>query len=424
VSVLDFLCDIRFHKSYVLPPNLDTGRHAPYRVSYADYGDPDSNAVVLFCGALMGTRFCYSLLDQMAKEYKVRIIHPDRPGIGGSQSVDLDKRIQTWLEMVPLLLAHLNITHVSLASHSGGDVYLLNTLLTYPYLLHPGTPYVCFFAPWVHHSNSKISQLRAAELLPAPLLGKFVSVVRFVNDNATPLAGLGGNFMQGIRYSMHRCNSNPGPEPALAPIPLTPACLAMRTRGTSLLSHDSPAELSLDDDAVVEELRSHIASFLFAECMDGISADVQLFLRKPHSIAWCSSVYWSDFDYAVPLISKMISEEDDIDGLGRAWTIDTFHAQTDAMVGEKGKVWFDSCWMTHQSTLAPIEKVDQCSSYLPLRNAYQYRSQVVEGAEHNYLMDPAFGASGIWLQRVRDAFPDPVEVRSPVVNHQMTLTRC
>lgn len=27
-------------------------------------------------------------------------------------------------------------------------------------------------------------------------------------------------------------------------------------------------------------------------------------------------------------------------------------------------------------------------------------------------MDPAFGASEIWLQRVRDAFPTPVEVRS------------
>lgn len=51
--------------------------------------------------------------------------------------------------MVPLLLAHLDIAHVSLASHSGGDIYLLNTLLTYPSLLHPETPYVCFFAPWV-----------------------------------------------------------------------------------------------------------------------------------------------------------------------------------------------------------------------------------------------------------------------------------
>ena len=61
----------------------------------------------------------------------------------------LSKALLTDAEMVPSLLAHLNITHVSLASHSGGDIYLLNTMLTYPCLLHPETPYVCFFAPWV-----------------------------------------------------------------------------------------------------------------------------------------------------------------------------------------------------------------------------------------------------------------------------------
>ncbi|KAH9877319.1 hypothetical protein IAQ61_002683 [Plenodomus lingam] len=68
-----------------------------YRTSYADFGDVESNAVILFCGALMGTRFCYSPLDQLAKAYNVRILHPDRPGIGGSDSVELDKRIQIWL---------------------------------------------------------------------------------------------------------------------------------------------------------------------------------------------------------------------------------------------------------------------------------------------------------------------------------------
>ncbi|KAF3048761.1 hypothetical protein E8E11_007087 [Didymella keratinophila] len=274
MSVLNFLCDVRFHKSYVLPSNPHTGRHNPFRVSYADYGDAESNAVVLFCGALMGSRFCYSPLHQLAKAYNVRIIHLDRPGIGGTQAVDLDKRIQTWLEMVPSLLAHLNITHVSLASHSGGDIYLLNTMLTYPCLLYPETTYVCFFAPWVHHSHSKIHQLRAADLLPAPVFGKFISVVKFVNDNVTPLAGLSGGFVQGIRDSMHRSNSRPpsGPTPAL--IPLTPTTMSMRTRGTSLFSHDEETELSLDDGSVVEELRGHITAFLFAESMDSIKSDV------------------------------------------------------------------------------------------------------------------------------------------------------
>jgi hypothetical protein len=239
-----------------------------------------------------------------------------------------------------------------------------------------------------------------------------MSVVRFVNDNVTPLAGLRGSLLQGIKDSMHRLSSAP------APIPLTPTALSTRTRATSLFSHEGSGKLSLDDDSVVEELRKHIIEFLFAECMDGISADVQLFLRKPHSIAWCSpSVFWSDFDYAVPLISKIINEEEGPDSFGRSWVIDTFHAQMDAMVGEKGKIWFDSCWMSRQFSSDFLLEERASPAYSNIRNGYKYRSQVVEGTEHNYLMDPAFGASETWLQRVRDAFPVPIEVCQLISNH-------
>jgi pimeloyl-ACP methyl ester carboxylesterase len=97
MGALEFICDRRFHRSFVLPANPETGRHKPYRVSYSDFGDANSNAVVLFCGALFGSRLCYAPLDSLAKAHNVRIIHPDRPGVGGSDSVELEKRIQTWL---------------------------------------------------------------------------------------------------------------------------------------------------------------------------------------------------------------------------------------------------------------------------------------------------------------------------------------
>jgi hypothetical protein len=97
MRVLQFLSDRRFHCSYILPPDPDTGRDDLHRFSYADFGDSRSNAVVFFCGALMGTRFCYSPLDQLANEHNVRMIHVDRPGIGGSDPIELEKRIQIWL---------------------------------------------------------------------------------------------------------------------------------------------------------------------------------------------------------------------------------------------------------------------------------------------------------------------------------------
>jgi hypothetical protein len=107
MGVLEFLSDRRFHRSYVLPPNLETGRELAHRFSYADFGDPSSNAVVFFCGALMGTRFCYSPMDQLANAYNVRILHVDRPGIGGSDPIELEKRIQIWLGQI------LSITRIT-----------------------------------------------------------------------------------------------------------------------------------------------------------------------------------------------------------------------------------------------------------------------------------------------------------------------
>jgi hypothetical protein len=96
-EILEFLSDRRFHRSYVLPPAPETGRNNSHRFSYADFGDPHSNAVVFFCGGLMAARFCYSPLDQLAKRHNVRIVHVDRPGIGGTEPINLEKRIQIWL---------------------------------------------------------------------------------------------------------------------------------------------------------------------------------------------------------------------------------------------------------------------------------------------------------------------------------------
>lgn len=92
-----YLCQPRFHKTYTLPPNPDTGRLRPYRFSYSDFGDRSSNAVVLFCGGLMATRLCYTPLDQLANAHNVRILHVDRPGIGKSSTVKLERRVQLWL---------------------------------------------------------------------------------------------------------------------------------------------------------------------------------------------------------------------------------------------------------------------------------------------------------------------------------------
>ncbi|KAL6711222.1 hypothetical protein ACN47E_005753 [Coniothyrium glycines] len=406
MDALEFICDRRFHRSFTLPPNPDIGRETSYRVSYSDFGDSQSNAVVLLCGALMGMRLSYSPLDQLAKAYNVRIIHPDRPGIGGSDSVELEKRVEIWLELVPQLLAHLDIPYVSLASHSGGDVYLLNTLLAYPQLLHPQTPYVCFFAPWVHPTHSKVAHMWATSMLPAPMIGKFASLVKFVNENVVPLSGMSDGVVQGIKDVLLHSTSGP------APVALTPH--TTRSRETSLASRRDLYNLPLDDPDIVEDLRQHITTFLFAESIDGISADAQLFMRKPSSLSWCSpSLLWSDIDFAASLLSTMIESDSRLDGHSRTWVIDAFHAESDDMVGEKGKQWFDDCWMSNRASESGVESSIAGPSEPSAHAPYFYRSSTVEDGDHNFLMDPAFGASEIWLQRVREAVPESGEIRSP-----------
>lgn len=275
--------------------------------------------------------------------------------------------------MVPQLLAHLNISHVSVASHSGGDIYLMNLILAYPHLLHPKHPYVCFFAPWVHYSHSRRTHLLATQLLPASIIGKFGALGKFVNQNVVPLAGLSGAFVHGISGPLLHPNATAAPVALM----VSPTSDTERPSGSSV---GEIPEIGLDDPQVVEELREHIMKLLYAENVDGVSHDTQLFLRR--SVQWnAPSVDWNDFDDAVKLLARRISEED---WISRIWAIDCFQAEQDQLTGEKGKKWFNDIWVPSQS--------------------YTFRSEDVKGTEHNFLMDPAFGASEKWLQRVSAAW--------------------
>lgn len=377
-DVLEFLCDRRFHKQLTLPPGQISGRSTPYRISYSDYGDPTSTAVVLFFGGLMGGRFSYSPLDQLAKTHGVRIIHADRPGVGGSDPVAIEDRIPTYIAAIPHLLAHLGIQHVSLASHSFGTIYLLNTLLIYPHLLHPQKPYVAFFAPWVHPSHTKIAHLQAAEMLPAAMIGKFASLAKFVNGNILPLAGMSAGLSTSIVN---------GVKDSLPQVPLQPSVTREHATGAG-----GYTELNLSAPDVLKELRTLIPTYLFAEQTSGVGHDTQLCLRKPRSIPWCTPIApWDDFPDAIRLLAKNINGDQQMGQHWRAWNLDTFHAETDGMVGEKGRVWFDECWAGQINGSAGM-------------GDYMYNSQVVEDADHDFILDPGFGASAMWLQRVASAF--------------------
>ncbi|KAF2500610.1 hypothetical protein BU16DRAFT_253369 [Lophium mytilinum] len=380
---IEFLCDIRFHKSIVLPPDPTKGRLNPLRVSYSDYGyhdplHPESEAVVLFCGPLMGGRIAYAQLDSLLKRHRVRIIHPDRPGIGGSDPVKLQNRISTWLDLVPYLLNHLSIPHVSLASHSGGCIYLFNTLLALPHILHPSTPYLALFAPWVHYSHTNNTSLALTKYLPTAAVGKFGALARFVNNNLTPVVGYSGSLLNQLKHQS----------------PVAPPAAAA-TSATSGLDDAAAAGPTADAALFTKALSSTALTYIFAEASNGFSEDAKLFLHKGAHTAWScpdattGAPAWTDTDGFVPLLCAQVF----LNSITGALAVDVFHAASDNMVGEKGQKWFDECW--------DAERWPQ-----GVRERMSYRSQVGPvGTDHNFLIGEEWGLSEEWAGRVRESFP-------------------
>lgn len=282
--------------------------------------------------------------------------------------------------MLPKLLAHLGIQHVSLAAHSFGTVYAINFLLLHPELLHPERPYAAFWAPWVSPVHSGVRHLQAAGLLPASVIGKFSGLASFVNRSVVPALGLSSGLSSAVSSSLKSSTPARGASgmPLVAP------------RGDI----EAPSEadvcaLDLNDPAVVKDLRSLLPTFLFAESIDGAGQDAQLCLRKPRSIPWSTPTQlWEDIDDAVRRLNDVIAFQSH---LGRRWTVDTFHAETDVMVGEKGQIWFDGCWQSDRTGANEGDRI-------------MYRSQVVGSSDHDFILDPVFGANQKWLERVAGAF--------------------
>lgn len=119
-------------------------------ISFSEVGDPEGS--VIFCCVGMGlTRFITAFYDELASTLKLRLVTPDRPGIGGSEShMDgLDTPLG-WPDDVRAICQHLNITKFSILAHSAGAIYALATALRMPQHIRCR---VHLLAPWIPPSQ-------------------------------------------------------------------------------------------------------------------------------------------------------------------------------------------------------------------------------------------------------------------------------
>ncbi|KAK2019084.1 hypothetical protein LZ32DRAFT_598613 [Colletotrichum eremochloae] len=372
-----FLEDPRFHQTFTLPAGPD--RPHPFQVTYCDYGyrnpeNPESEHVLLFCGPLMGSRFLHVAKDALAKQHRVRVINPDRPGFGGTTPVPAADRVRVWLEIVPALLRHLGVRHVSVAAHSAGTIYALNTVLHLRRLLSPACPYVALITPWVHPSHSGVALMRAAAALPDAVLGRFHMLAGFFQRNVAPVTAFSAVGFNALIEML--------PSLRATPAPAAPAAAA----GTRMAAFE-------------ESIWERIIDKVFAGSVQGLSEEaIMLLKRAEHPGYWGS---WEDHDRLVTLLAEGEAELDA--GDGARLMVDVYFAEADDMIGTgEGPKWFEDCWRAERRG----DRID-------------FSSRVVPRADHDTIVGLGFDVFERIFRQVAGTdesgggSPSPIEVSSP-----------
>ncbi|KAL8690238.1 MAG: hypothetical protein Q9224_004452 [Gallowayella concinna] len=143
IAVHDFLSAPRLSQTTT---HAETGRV----ISFSEVGDPEGS--VVFCCVGMGlTRHITAFYDDLAKTLKLRLITPDRPGVGGSElhTDGLDTPLG-WPDDVLAICQKLKLTKFSLLAHSAGAIYALATALRMPQHIRGR---IHLLAPWIPPSQ-------------------------------------------------------------------------------------------------------------------------------------------------------------------------------------------------------------------------------------------------------------------------------
>lgn len=144
IAVNSFLSSPRLNQRICHP---QTGRI----ISFSEVGDPNGSAVIVCVG--MGlTRFVSVFYDDLATSLGLRLITPERPGVGASEAHRDRDHIGplAWPDDVLTITHHLGISQFSLIAHSAGAIYALATALILPHCVRGK---VQLLAPWIPPSQ-------------------------------------------------------------------------------------------------------------------------------------------------------------------------------------------------------------------------------------------------------------------------------
>jgi pimeloyl-ACP methyl ester carboxylesterase len=153
--------------TYIKSPRLTQRARHPQTgrvIAFSEVGDPEGFAV--FCCVGMGlTRYLTAFYDELARTLRLRLITPDRPGIGESEAcTDGSGTPLNWADDVTIICDQLGITKFSLLAHSAGAVYALAAALRLPQQIRGR---LHLMAPWIPPSQMTSIGNSQKELVPA-----------------------------------------------------------------------------------------------------------------------------------------------------------------------------------------------------------------------------------------------------------------
>lgn len=100
------------------------------RLGFAQYGDPDGQPIILLHGT-PGSRLMFSVAESPARRLGLRLICPDRPGIGLS-SPHPDRTLASFADDLAALRGQLGLPRTALFGVSGGAPYAVVAAARHP----------------------------------------------------------------------------------------------------------------------------------------------------------------------------------------------------------------------------------------------------------------------------------------------------
>ncbi|KAL2177777.1 uncharacterized protein P884DRAFT_223516 [Thermothelomyces heterothallicus CBS 202.75] len=188
-------------EKYLCSPRLSQKIRHPQSgriVSFSEVGDPNGSAV--FCCVGMGlTRYITAFYDELALTLKLRLITPDRPGVGDSEPyAEGTATPLSWPDDVYAICQALKITKFSILAHSAGAIYALATALRMPQHIRGR---IHLLAPWIPPSQMNV--VGASDKTPLPPTNAIPTSQRILRALPTPiLKAANSSFMTATSSSI------------------------------------------------------------------------------------------------------------------------------------------------------------------------------------------------------------------------------